>query len=335
MSALVPTTSNSFGAIFDGGIDGIIYSYLDDTDLHAVENSSKDCKKEVNKYYLDAQRQFPDLCKKGRSYEALANRSILRILETERLCGGRLALSQASKFGGASLLHPKSQLWLSDARWNCKAVGLVAILQGIPAARAMLKEVAQIGSNKLKFRAMKDWMEKHPEDVASLKMRSAIRYKNKDLGGVVYPLFANMGPKVLNFLPGRIGSFPGMEHLILDDNRLVKLPAKLPPNLKTLSLKRNHISELTFPLPSLNALYLNENSERFTFEQIDRFVREYIQNGGKSLRIFLDKEYFDMSYESLIADVAETHEVTIELRPDEMVLTVSKILDPTQPLTQP
>lgn len=209
--------------------------------------------------------------------------------KVEALVGGRNLVDE-----GVSIYYPGAQLEMATKRLNCKVIGLIPLLQQIPAARACLKQVAQSISDKDKYECMKTWIQAHPVEVDRLSEIELIQYTADKVKQFVQPIFYPVGAKVYNLIPREIKYFTGLRKMTLDNNYIAGFPEEFSElHLEHLSVQMNPLKKLPPPIPTLKTLHLERNLGQFKKEDIEAFIRGYAQNGGQWIAIFLDPEHLD------------------------------------------
>jgi hypothetical protein len=252
--------------------------------------------------------------------------------KVEALTGGRNFVDRATQSGDASIYCHQAQHQMAVGRLNCEVVGLIPLLQQIPAAQECLEIVAQMGSDNDKYKVMETWIQENPAEVASLSELTVVHCKASKVQRFVRPIFYPVGSKVYNLIPTQIRYFTGLRKMILDNNYIAGFPAEFANlHLEHLSLQANHLKKLPPPISSLKTLHLDRNQGRFAKVEIEAFIRGYVQNGGQGIQIFLDPEHID-DYSPLADEIGATHELQVSLKDGQAVFSISKKLEATQPL---
>jgi len=344
MSVPAPTTSDVLLGRYQEGVDYLVFDLLSPSQLNELENTSWAVKRHVQGYYRSKYPNIPDLmdafeASQGETSEekkcTLKEKAVALIAKSKRLHGGEFVLHKATNYRSANIFHQRSQTRIAAFRWNCKVIGLLPFLQKIDAARQMLKGVRGIESDCQKFKVMQEWMLRNPQHVKSLVDLRVDAYHPKNLKKVTQP--KQESKRILIYLPDEVGCFTELKTLSLNFNGLTELPDALgKTKVETLEVRGNFFKEMPTAIPTLRSLYLTQNFHEFTAEKVDAFIRQFLVNGGQSIRVFLDEEYHEKFKEKKFISEIGTHEVNIELQNGETILTVSKILESlTQPLTQP
>ncbi|MBX7066183.1 MAG: leucine-rich repeat domain-containing protein [Parachlamydiales bacterium] len=310
----------------------IILGFLDGDDLSEFAATSDKSRQRVYECYVQGCKdnsQVMDAYKASQgSQEAIEiqRRANSLIGKTKRLMGGE-ALIQ--KIGNVLCANGQSQL--ADARFACKAIGLLPFFQAMPEAQDLLVQVKSLKTSREKFKAMKKWLEEHPEAAERVAQIENIRLMSVNVRDTVASSFFAIPGKVYNFVPKEIAYFNGLRRLNLSNNLLKELPeeiAYLP--VEELDISLNFFETMPPVIPSLRVLKLTGPYNEIPPKAIVEWVQNWVEKGGKNLAIHLDENYLG-KFDSI--DIGSDYAVRISKEMGNVVLRVEEILEQTQILS--
>lgn len=174
--------------------------------------------------------------KRGPDFQRAADRLATK---TQKLFGGRIFVTQATRDGTINTRHPDAQRRLADGRWNCKIIGLYPFLKAINGGAEFFAGLDRNMSGADKFRAMEEWVKERALEVTSVSFAGGVPVPNTP------SFFFSLGGKNYNLVPRTVGEFLNLRNLSAVNTYLNDLPGemgKLP--LVELQLSMNHFVKI-------------------------------------------------------------------------------------------
>lgn len=352
MSAAVPTTHKPFRwtDLPEGIRDGGVFDCLDPETLHSVQRVSKRGHQETEGHYLrriDSTVQAAILSQTQSQTEEGASqqdrlpkrrRRAIRLLEgAGKLVGGSKRVRDATQNGAISRIHPEVLRDVADGQYFCKVVGMIPILKVISGGTNVLEAIKQVDSNRDKYQAVKAWMQEHKGQVESVREVTITNCRYSDISEYISGNFLALRGKVYNLLPRAIGMLKGLTKLNVCNNLLVSVPRQLKGvPLEELDLSNNKLSKMPHAIKTVRKLNLERNGT-FQFDDIERYIRSLIQEGGTYQQIFMDLSYSALpQFTKLCSEIEEegSYTLSVERVDGSTKITILETIPDTLPLEE-